>query len=60
MDYDFWRCDECLNIFPAKIEQAVVRIQQRTERNYGTSTTVRPIETLVVCPTCHERFRRPR
>jgi hypothetical protein len=55
-EFDFWVCDECHHIFSLDIEQVPVRIQQRTERLYGTDILSRPVERLIVCPGDYHRF----
>lgn len=57
--YDYWRCDECRRLFPADIPQHPVRIQQQTERIYGTEQVHRPVEALVFCPICFEKIKSP-
>lgn len=52
MSYEYWACDKCGRYYPVEVGHYTVTIQQRTERIWGTETTHRPIETLIICPTC--------
>lgn len=54
--FDFWVCDNCHRVYRAKTPQTQVKVEQRTERIYGTDQVYRPVEALVICPSCHKQF----
>jgi hypothetical protein len=57
---DFWRCDNCDTLYPPSANKWPVRIEQRTERIYGTEASHRPVEQLTFCQRCVERLRAQR
>jgi len=56
MDFMFWTCDGCRRMFPASHKQTEVKVQQRSERIYGTDIMHRPVDTLAVCQSCYRTW----
>ena len=56
--YDYWVCDNCHRTYPVDIPQYPVKIQQRSERIYGTAEMYRPVERLIICGICARQFNR--
>ena len=51
--FDFWVCDNCHRYYRAGAPRERVRIEQRTERIYGTDQVHRPVEELTICAECY-------
>jgi len=53
--FDLWVCDNCHLYYHFGAPRHEVRVEQRTERIYGTTEMYRPIERLTLCDSCYTK-----